>query len=70
MTVVVGSSIGRLLTFRQASEMLSISLRQFRRLVDGGNIPCVKIGKRTPRIKLSDLEDYIHSVTETSCTMP
>jgi excisionase family DNA binding protein len=52
-------SAQQLLTFAQAAEHLGISLRQFRRLVDGGKLPFVRIGQRTPRIRPADLKTYL-----------
>lgn len=52
-----------LLSFSEASSTLGISLRQFRRLVDGGRIPFVKISERTPRVRMTDLELFLQSVT-------
>lgn len=49
----------KLLTFAEAARLLGISLRQFRRVVDGGKITFVKVSKRSPRIRPSDLRRYI-----------
>ena len=50
------------LTFAQAAELLNISLRQFRRLVDSGKIPFVKISERAPRVRVGDIEKFLGSV--------
>ena len=44
-----------LLTLADAAAVLGISLRQFRRLVDGGKIAFVKVSERSPRIRPSEL---------------
>jgi excisionase family DNA binding protein len=48
-----------LLTFAQAARALGISLRQFRRLVDGGKIAFVKVSERSPRIRPSELQRFL-----------
>ena len=50
-----------LLTFDQASETLGISLRQFRRLVDGGKIAFVKVSERAPRVRPSELQRFLEA---------
>jgi len=59
-----------LVNFRQASELLSISLRQFRRLVDDGFFPTVRVSKRAPRVRIADVEKFIASATETRRSAP
>jgi len=54
-----------LIKFKQAAGMLSISLRQFRRLIDSGRIPIIKVSDRAPRVRLADIEAYITSNTVT-----
>jgi excisionase family DNA binding protein len=39
--------------------VLGISLRQFRRLVDGGRIAFVKVSERTPRVRPSELQRFL-----------
>jgi excisionase family DNA binding protein len=48
-----------LLNFAEAARLLGISLRQFRRLVDGGKITFVKVSERSPRIRPSELQRYL-----------
>lgn len=48
-----------LLTFEAAASILTISTRQFRRLVDGGHIAYVQIGDRSVRVRQQDLDEYI-----------
>lgn len=48
-----------LLDFAEAARLLGISLRQFRRLVDGGKITFVKVSERSPRIRPSELQRYL-----------
>ena len=51
-----------LLTLKQTAEHLQLSLRQVRRLVDGGRIPVVKISERSPRVRMEDLTAFLASV--------
>jgi excisionase family DNA binding protein len=48
-----------LLSFAQAAKALGISLRQFRRLVDGGKIAFIKVSERSPRIRPSELQRFL-----------
>ena len=48
-----------LCTFREAARVLGISLRQFRRLVDGGKIAVVKVSERSPGIRPSELQRFL-----------
>ena len=50
-----------LLTVEEAADWLAISKPTLWRMIRRGEIPVVKIGKRTIRIKLSDIEDYIQA---------
>lgn len=52
-----------LLTYAQAAAFLQISLRHFRRLVDGGDIPYVQVSERTPRVQLSDIRKFVEAAT-------
>lgn len=52
-------SMAQLLTFGQAARVLGISLRQFRRLVDGGKLPFIKVSERSPRISPTDLQRFL-----------
>jgi excisionase family DNA binding protein len=61
MSTTDGGTVERLLTFGQAAEFLGISLRQLRRLVDGGRIPFVRVSERTPRIRASDIQSFVSS---------
>ena len=48
-----------LLTVEEAAEWLTISKPTIWRMIRRGEIPVVKIAKRSIRIKLTDLENYI-----------
>lgn len=48
-----------LLTFAEAARLLGISLRQFRRLVDGGKVTFVKVSERSPRVRPSELHRFL-----------
>ena len=50
-----------LLTFAEAAKALGISLRQFRRLVDGGKLAFVRVSERSPRVRPSELRRYLDS---------
>ena len=61
-TAAFGAGAGlveSLLSFAQAAKALGISLRQFRRLVDGGKIAFVKVSERSPRIRPSELQRFL-----------
>lgn len=60
--VLTTSDVGAvesLCTFAEAARTLGISLRQFRRLVDGGRIAFVKVSERSPRIRPSELQRFL-----------
>lgn len=52
-----------LLTFADAARVLSVSLRQLRRIVDDGRLSIVRVSERTPRVKLSDIREFISAAT-------
>jgi excisionase family DNA binding protein len=58
-TVPMPCGLEALMTFDQAAEALGISLRQFRRLVDGGKVAFVKVSERSPRIRPSELQRFL-----------
>lgn len=58
-----GDRSDKLLTFAEAAGLLSISLRQFRRLIDGGSIAFVQVSPRAPRVRASIIQDFIASAT-------
>lgn len=53
------SMIEALLTFAEAARTLGISLRHFRRLVDGGKVGFVKVSERSPRVRPSELQRFL-----------
>jgi excisionase family DNA binding protein len=55
----VAAGMESLLTFAEAARVLGISLRQFRRLVDGGRVAFVKVSERTPRVRPSELQRFL-----------
>jgi excisionase family DNA binding protein len=57
----VAAAMETLLTFAEAARVLGISLRQFRRLVDGGRVAFVKVSARTPRIRPSELQRFLEA---------
>ena len=48
-----------LLTVEEAADWLAISKPTLWRMIRRGEIPVVKIARRTIRIKLTDVENYI-----------
>lgn len=60
MNEVFAQGQRHLLTYAEASRILRISLRQFRRLVDGGKIPFVNVSERSPRVRSVDLENFLN----------
>ena len=58
-----GNGLEPLLAFGEAARSLGISLRQFRRLVDGGRIAFVKVSERSPRVRPSELRRYLEAST-------
>lgn len=59
--VVEVGAVETLLNFAEAARVLGISLRQFRRLVDGGRVAFVKVSERTPRIRPSELQRFLEA---------
>jgi excisionase family DNA binding protein len=53
------SGLETLLNFAESARVLGVSLRQFRRLVDGGKIAFVKISERSPRVRPSELQRFL-----------
>ncbi len=53
----------RLLNYGEAARWLGVSLRQFRRLVDDGKIPIVRINQRSPRVRPVEIDAYITAMT-------
>ena len=58
---VEAGAVETLLNFAEAARVLGISLRQFRRLVDGGRVAFVKVSERTPRIRQSELQRFLEA---------
>jgi excisionase family DNA binding protein len=48
----------RLLTVKEAAEMLSLSERTIQRYLKSGELSCVRLG-RSVRIELKDLEEFV-----------
>ena len=59
ITSGIATAVESLLTFAEAARVLGISLRQFRRLVDGGRVAFVKVSERTPRVRPSELQRFL-----------
>jgi hypothetical protein len=56
---VEASGLETLLNFTESARVLGVSLRPFRRLVDGGKIASVKISERSPRVRPSELQRFL-----------
>jgi excisionase family DNA binding protein len=54
-------AVEALLNFAEAAQVLGISLRQFRRLVDGGKVAFVKVSERSPRVRPSELQRFLEA---------
>jgi len=54
-------TVETLLNFAEAAQVLGISLRQFRRLVDAGKLTFVKVSERTPRVRPSELQRFLEA---------
>lgn len=52
-------AVETLLNFAEAARALGISLRQFRRLVDGGKVAFVRVSTRSPRVRPSELQRFL-----------
>ena len=59
-----------LLTFAEAARVLGISLRQFRRLVDGGKVAFVKVSERSPAAAFSRFPGREYPTTPLSACLP
>ena len=55
---------GALLRRKEAAAMLAVSLNTFLAMVDRGELPLVRIGVRSVRIRHSDIEAYIEAHCE------
>ncbi len=49
----------RLLTLAEAAEVLRVSAKTVRRRIEGGDLPAVRLGPRTLRVREDDLQRYI-----------
>ncbi len=59
----------KLLKVKHAAEVLSISVSKMNDLYYGGEIPHVRVGKRSVRFRESDLESYVEANAAT-CGQP
>ncbi|WP_425003862.1 helix-turn-helix domain-containing protein [Mycolicibacterium sp. S3B2] len=50
------------LTIGEAADMLGVTQRYFREQVNTGRVPAYRIGPRTTRVKLSDVEAMLEPV--------
>lgn len=54
----------RLLTLADVADFLAVSLSTVRRLVRDGNLPAVRVGQRSIRVRPEDLEAYLQASVE------
>ena len=52
-----------LLTLKEAANLLHVSIRQVYRLIAEGKFPVIKVGKRSPRLRPSDIQQYLQVCT-------
>lgn len=60
-TLVVAQ--GRLVTFREAATLLTVSLNTARGIFATGKIPVINIGPRSKRVRLQAVLDYLEANT-------
>ena len=58
----MGAAMSQLLTLKEGAERAHVSFPTFRRWIDRGEIPVVRIG-RVVRVKADNLEEFIDSRT-------
>lgn len=58
----------QLCSLQEAAEFLKVSVRGVYRLFESGALPCVKVGNLN-RVRLADLEAFIHRQTSKSGAM-
>ena len=63
MNALGNSPIDALLTLDQTSKLLNVSTRQVYRLIAEGKFPVIMVGKRSPRLRPSDIQEYLQSCT-------
>ena len=63
MNALGSSPIDALLTLDQTSKLLNVSTRQVYRLIAEGKFPVIMVGKRSPRLRPSDIQEYLQSCT-------
>jgi excisionase family DNA binding protein len=49
------SDMPKAVTVKQAAQMTGLSERTIRRLIDRGELPCVRVGGRSIRIRVEDI---------------
>lgn len=54
-------NIPKLITFKEAADCLTVSLRQIERWVEDGLLPVVVFGYRCKRIDCADLQKFINN---------
>ncbi len=56
----------RLVTYREAADLMTISLNTARSIFASGKIPIINIGPRSKRVRLQAVLDYIQAQTATA----
>jgi|GEM_PF-4402239 len=54
----------RLLTIKDVSRILSISIRHLRRMIAGGSIPVIRLGHRTLRFELEEVLAALKTISK------
>ncbi len=55
------ASVKMLLTFREAAGLLSVSVAAVKDMIDRGALPVCKFGRRTLRIPVKQLQEYLEA---------
>jgi excisionase family DNA binding protein len=63
MNPAENNALETLLTLAESSKLLRVSIRQIYRLIAEGKIPVVMVGRRSPRLRPSDLREYLEACT-------
>lgn len=68
--ILNGPAIDTLLTIQQSAELLSVSERTVRRVIQRGELPTVRMLGRIVRVKPSDLAAFVLSKVEQAADEP
>ena len=65
MSVIESTKPGAFISLSAAAGILGISVHTLRRRIAAGELPAFRTGKRTIRVRVSDLERLLHQVPST-----